>query len=990
MSPVDGVGSQARDISAILGGRGVTDSRTIHFGANESKEDRMRRIEEITKGNPNVKLDPEAFQKLMRGGDVDVTLSLESPDRRNLYIGAFASLAQLAGGMGGAAYNDALGSAVLDRNSGDGEYVAKHGNNYKMGLFGGASAQNGNIQVAENKPAIAPSDPIVADKINKNLELQAASIFNPVYEQERKILKTNVDENAQVYTDPLSVEGHKKNAPKVGIKDVNQLDVKNISAENAAALGVSHQELARLGLGRMDVGELVAGYGNDKKGTVQGINVTKASELSDSGVSLNLNDVIFLRAKQNGGPLSKPQRDAIAANFDPNGANGINATQLIDFKSKLAEVKRNSVRDFSRSVYASLNTDEKSIFLKNAGVKDESELAQKLKTSNPEELHRIFKFAEATNSEKTGLKSEGYIGRQHVMDSQKALSDRVETLQAGAANLTILAGNASKSKDGKIVITGNDGEKGNLSDLSHFYNGSFVNKHDDIDKIVADYRSKNGGKILGADGKFKPLAENNNEAFSAIVKEQHNQTLAVYKEANKGSEIKTFEDLAQKAGSGHINENVAKAIVFSSNEQIKVADILSGKNEGLKLSSAGSKIYPKNNDVLQKNLANIQTFAENNNANAEAIKTGSNVKAIKTGDAVSDQVSLTINGEEKTGSVGDQVGRIKTALGKENGNVSISAEAKANILDVLRKANPSDPAIADLEKTFRSIKDKASIVAQNAGAVGTAKAETGTGTTDTPDAKTTVAQVDQALKTPAAGKPKDDLLERFLDIGNKASSPEEEKGKSKIQEALDALSNKTSNIAKVYFQVADEILSRLNKEVAGSFDYGFGHGNGGRITNRIGGAGEQDKDAQGNTISNVTEVFQGGINTGNRTKAAFDTLTRYNKNREAEARDGSVSIREGVRRYNDNIEKYVAGSTSAEKSQIRGKYAMDFPLTEATKNEPAKYGQSTALKSPIEEQQAGATAIQATTNTPLTTTQQIGTIKDQLDKAKETTEVGRQ
>lgn len=1021
MSPVSGIGG-LNEVKAMLG-TGSVDSRSIHFGANESKEDRMRRIEEITKGNPNVKLSPEAFQKLMQGGDVDVTLNLDAPDRRNLFIGAFATLAQIGGSAGGAAYNKDLGEAVAGRVSGDAQFVAKHGNNYKMNLFGGAEAQTGRIEVGD--PVFDPTlsnDDITTDQIKKNLAVQASQPI--INKPQRGILNTDVHETAQVYEGELGVKGHDKNAPKVGIKNVRNLDVENISGEIARGLGISQADLKRFGLGKMNVGELVAGFGNDKKGTVQGINITKASELDNSGVSVNLNAVLFLMAKQNGRALSKDERKQITDQFNASGVDGvklngkgIDRNELVDFKSKLAEVKRESARDFTKMIFASLSPSEKLAFMEKAGVENEQALADKLKTSKPEELFKIYKLAEQTNLDKTGLKKDGYTGRQHVMDAQKSLSDRIQNLQGGAANLAILAGNSSKNADGSISITGNDGKKGNLSDLSHFYNGSFVTDPAKMAEVVVDYQNKNGALPNGiqlSDEEIKIIKESiknnkaNNKAldpelarkvdsaFQGIAKKQQDETAKVYNEAN-GTNL-SFQDIAKKAAGGEINSEVANAIEVASKEQEKIASVLSGNGGGLALSSAGANIYARNNNVLQENLGNITAFTAHNLTNAEAIR---NRNSEQVGGAVNNEVTLTIGNEKTTEPVAIQAAKLTKAI--ENGSIAaMSPTDKKALITVLENAQaavttPStsseskaevgkqDPIVAQAIEKLKNLASPTDIATQNQAtitknignvntfldgngnqtesqlqkakeAIKKIKEDIGSATPENQElfkkletrlgaivAQTNAGAVGAAKTTQAP--PSDPLLAQFSNIGKSLPPAEKPKDDSSLKKVLEELAKAGNEIASILFGVADQILDRLNKEAAGSFDYGFGHQNGGRITKKIGGAEDQDKDSNGN--SNVSsQAFQDGFKTGERTKAAFDVLAQYKANREAEARDGSVSIREGVRRYNDNISKYIAGSTPTDQAETIKKHAINYSMTSDTKIEPTKHGQRDDLAVP--------------------------------------------
>lgn len=1148
MADISGVSSGANSLQSILQGRGNTDSRIIHFGANESKEDRMRRIEEITKGNPNVKLDPKAFQDLMKGGDVDVTLNLQAPDRRNLYIGAFASLAQLAGGMGGAAYNDALGSAVLNRVSGDAEYVTKHGNNYKMGLFGGANAQDGTIQVAAAKPREI-INPLVnnenidtQNQVKRLLELQASNITNPLLEQEKDELRTSILRKAQKYSN-LSFQEHinKTQDSSVGLSDVHGFEKNNNPYASLLNLG----NLEKLGF-KTSEAQILAGAANAKTGVVQGINVSKESELSGNTTSLNLEAVLYLQAKAKGSALNGKEIASITKDFNANGTANLvggkfNVTQesVDQLRSKVAGAKVEAVKDFTTGIFSSLDTEGKAKFLSKLTGKSEEDLkklssgeldnlfSKELNGGNAK-LFKVFKASEDVYNKNTdGAKIDGLIGRQHILGVQKLVNDRLENLQAASANLTILAGNKPELSAGKS--------------LSNFYNGEFVGD-DKKASLIAEYEKRNG-----------PIKAT--DKWSFMVNKQQEATAKIYNEAN-GTNLK-FEDIATKAVKGELGKEAAQTLRFASREEEKIAGTINGTNSSLSLSKIGANVYGKNNNALGENLKNLSGVIAQNRSNADIIGNGTNIRTIKTGDALTDKVSLTINGTESKGTVAEQAKKVQDALtsgtsvskssqdavlktlsenlSSQTGGKATSTEiqgflsglkegsdVKKQVDDFLAKKGitSAPPALkanfeaaaslgvqfnisskdlsvqntttanikkvndflsragnntetqvgkarnevgkikADLEGQVESLlrqslpaaevdkikaggkllsdetvkKIEASVpveqlaklkgnitefntlntrlnsitIVSNANAAAQAQASQSNGG----NAARQVAGAQGALNNPQnqpaqqsaptkeqgseaakpvaqisgltgqgaegkanpqngaaqAGQGKDDLLDRFLDIGPKAKAPDqlkevksllseglstesisritglnagdidkvkgEEDRKNLFKMASEGIAKLSNEVAGTMFRVVDQILSRLNKEAAGGFEYGFGHGNGGRITSKIGGAADQDKDEQGNTLISQ-KSFQNGMEVGNRTKSGFELLTVYNKTREAEARAGSVSVEEGLKRYNANIEKYIESTKPADAADIRSKYRVE--VSDATAAEGKKY-----------------------------------------------------
>ena len=732
--------SGVKGVSGIFESKGVADSRTIHFGANESREDRIKRLQEITQGNPNIKLDADAFNKIIKGGnEVDVRLDLEAPDRRNLYIGAFASLAQLAGGLGGAAYNDALGDAVTNRLGGDDAFIKKHGDNYKLGLLGGATAQKGNITVSEG-PSVAPPS-----TSNENIDVTAANQkllaaqVSPIQKEEprRKLLKTGELNLAQRYGEGLSRISHAFNgaADAVKLGDPQEKDVDEISKGYAVKhnLGADGK-----GLGfQLKAGELLAAKGSVEGKTVQGINVSKAQELTGAGATLSLDDILYLQAKQKGKALTRAENNDIQKTFNTKGVDaalaGVDSKAIKEFKGNLAAAKRDAGTDSAISVFIGLSTNEKVDLLKKIGATQaeidkatsgtdplkkienlDALFGSKLDAANKEaqnsttpkggeRLSQIFREAEVVYKEKTGgAKTDGLIGRQHVLGSQKIDNDRLATLQTAAANLTILAGNSSKDSKGNISITDNRGEKKALTteNLATLHNGVFVSDPVQQQKIADEYNKVNNF------GEGDPRRKD----FKGIVAEEQAKTLAVFNGAN-GSNIGSFAELANNAAAGKLNNEVANTIDFSTNVSKGIINSLglnatkdtatgsSSSSSPLKLSDAGSSIYTSSNFNFTANLVASSFLGKQNTENANAIRTGSNFSTTTT---TSDQVDLTIGkGDTATttkGTVEEVAKKLETDVRTKG--VAVDPKSLQGVVTVLQenlKAQKAQGTITDAE-----------------------------------------------------------------------------------------------------------------------------------------------------------------------------------------------------------------------------------------------------------------------------------------------------
>lgn len=1020
MSPVGGVS----EIKALLG-VGSTDSRAIHFGANESKEDRMRRIEEITKGNPNVKLSPEAFQKLMQGGEVDVTLNLDAPERRNLFIGAFATLAQMGGAAGGAAYNKDLGDAVTSRVSGDAQFVAKHGNNYKMNLFGGAEAQTGSIQVGD--PVFDPTlsnDDITTDKIKENNAVAATNMTKTV------------------------------NKPN----------------DTPMALAIQARFLAKFGYKEQEM----SGKGDSTQDRTKGNAITRSmfnGEYGKSAVDQGRKGVI-----------------ASIHVYGKNGENYLNGDDLkgsFDKLGKDGKVIKTSPEGEARLIKQVTDTRKKAVqeYLQlglSSGVINQDDL-------NGKDLIDQFKTLEgklkATYGDESKTVLDGFLGDHHIMAMQRAISDKLQYNQGAAYAINMVFNNQSGASIGTFTpTTKKDGEAnsapagmltidqkraalefmGGGKNLSNLSNDDVEKKFKEFENRVRDKDpSISGQAITALDGVTRAQKDllfgkggENNKITGGLfgtahgIYATHNTFLAQnimstglvdpsqfkgeLKKAlgsaklvdnlvagpNKGTSFDdqiqklkdrllspaqattqisdqvslkidgketSLTDLVAAVNSGKVSfsdSNRTEALKVLQKAQEQVTSSTNPKAEGkttdlekaIEALSKESSVSGQNQVTIAKNIGNVNTFLDGNGNH-----TGSQLKKAE------DAIKVI---ESQMGSASPENKTAFEALKARLGAIVPQTNAEAVVAAKAAQAPPSDPLLAQFSNV-RKAGTEAGVDPKVKKMLSEGASTEAIATALKMDVKVVEAEkekLDTSIKKMLGEGFSPDFISKVTGVSDKYVEKLKDESTPIGKKILEALPELSTKIAAGFFDLADQILNRLNKEAAGSFEYGFGHGNGGRITSKIGGAADQDKNAEGN-INVSSQAFETGLKAGNGLKSGFDLIKQYGKNRELEANEDKISVREGVRRYNDKIEKYVAGSTPAEKSQIRGKYEMDFPLTDATKNEPAKYGQSTALKSPIEEQQAGATAVQATTNTPLTTPQQVGAIKAELDKVQKPSEV---
>ncbi|MFN8671535.1 MAG: hypothetical protein U0457_05535 [Candidatus Sericytochromatia bacterium] len=753
MSGVNSIKS-FNDVSALLNNTGgVADSRKITFGANESRQDRLRRLEEITQGNPNIKLDAEAFNKIMKGGnDVTVDIQLKSPERRNLFIGAAAALLQISGAAHGAAYNDALGSAITNRLQGDVDFVKKYGNNYKLNPFGGATAQEGAIKVTENEQ-VNNENLDIKNNIQSNNAIQASNItkVNPVVEEQREYLKSEGRKKTVNYSSlSRNNEARILNRSDVVGNGSSQDAINNkIESQYAGLFGVN---VGQLGLQGSKDGVTF----DDKQagrtkgsGTVYSIDVRHASDLTANGnkntsVSLNEKNLrtllqnagVDLSTKENQAKFLKVQANATAGDlinlFGLKGEQAQGLRNAVDaLRSGVSAAKRAAASDFSSTIFLSLNTDQKVEFLKglkgganNSGQRLVSDKAieDALQSGNPSQalnnlfadtlksandqavkgntnaLFNIFKESEGVYNRSTnGAKIDGLIGRQHVVGGQFNLNNRLYDLQGSAATLSILGGNISKGKDGKTNITDSAGVTKELTsdNLGLLYNGKFVTDVDEQKEIARQFNDRTGG----------------NKTFAEIVQAQQAATVATYNEANPGAKVGSFSELVERASKGGdaTNKSIANAIRFASNEQesilASIGKPVSGSNNNtgsrLNLTTAGSNIYTSQNNAFQESIAQSSALLSQNRGNADIIEKGGPARTIQSGETTTttDQVKLNLGGKETTGSVGNQIDALKKFLDKGN---FVSSEQQGQLLDVFKKAGATEEQLAGLSAAFDS------------------------------------------------------------------------------------------------------------------------------------------------------------------------------------------------------------------------------------------------------------------------------------------------
>ncbi|MEK7431831.1 MAG: hypothetical protein AABZ74_01760 [Cyanobacteriota bacterium] len=391
--------SGVKGVSGIFESKGVADSRTIHFGANESREDRIKRLQEITQGNPNIKLDADAFNKIIKGGnEVDVRLDLEAPDRRNLYIGAFASLAQLAGGLGGAAYNDALGSAVTNRLGGDDAFVKKHGDNYKLGLLGGATAQKGNISVTEGPNASAPPTTAVPEDISvgiaKRNEAQAVNATTQTTKPGNRSTKVDAGTLAKFF----EIYGYQQQE----------------NASNSTKDGQKGNEIARSILNNQ------YGKGNVDQGGIK--------RKGEEGVIAAI--YVYGKDKKNGNEVNYLTGDDLKGNG----------------KTKKQNAETVAARKTAAKDYLQLGVT--------AGLLSQAEVDGLGK--DPVKLKNKFKELEGKlnakyngndDTKKTLL--DGFLGDHHISTIQKAINDNLEFNQGGAVAINAAANGTQATTDQK-------------------------------------------------------------------------------------------------------------------------------------------------------------------------------------------------------------------------------------------------------------------------------------------------------------------------------------------------------------------------------------------------------------------------------------------------------------------------------------------------------------------------------------------------------------
>jgi len=198
---VDAVGSSASRISDFYqtsktGTKSVNDK--VSFSISGTAEEKLSKIGQITRNNPNFRLTSEAYAAIMNNDNVNVTVQEYSPQRRNLFVGLASLAAQIAIGVGGGAASGKLGNIATNRMAQDVEWMGKHPNS-KLNVFGGADFIGGQIFVE-------PSN----KKVERRLE---ELLFTPVQKKptdvkigEGFVSVEQTTSNAKKVSEPLSVD----------------------------------------------------------------------------------------------------------------------------------------------------------------------------------------------------------------------------------------------------------------------------------------------------------------------------------------------------------------------------------------------------------------------------------------------------------------------------------------------------------------------------------------------------------------------------------------------------------------------------------------------------------------------------------------------------------------------------------------------------------------------------------------------------------------
>lgn len=551
-------------------------------------QDRMDKLNEMTGNNPNMKMSKEAFDAIASGKDVSVKIDNFAPERRNLFIGGLAAIAQVIGGLMGAAYTKELGDAVSGRVGGDNEFITKHGNNFTLNPFGGAEVQGGQINVSpvdREKPILANED-VSTKIINANIiKAGATSEKRESKIDEFKDAKKYEHLSGYMHRGGLDISGGKGTIEKNFIDEFkDRYGVENFHFGDANSKlfktgTVSRTESADAKLDFLTLAQ--------KAGL---INEDQLNEAKKGGKSLQK---VFLQAE---GALEK-----LTGNKIDQMLGGQHVTNLqFALNAKIKELGA-SATQIGDLVNGRINVDK-------LDTKGQELLAKTLKLYNEANGGSL-----TMDQFKAQLKSGNLTGLESTLGTIKGkIDDITSTIKTTAGGLygkhnAALAETLGTDVTGKDV-TGTDKEGRSI--------GKFKTQ---VNDVIAHIQEKlNGGNVSTTVGEGAPTTTGSLGAQAKVLNDAFAGGKSLSSE-DKGKVLNTFGNVlaGQLAANGVINKETGKA--FTGDEALKLAQAFAtaspDKQKEMIEANPTLKAAIAASPTLQANLTAVGTLANTINTN---------------------------------------------------------------------------------------------------------------------------------------------------------------------------------------------------------------------------------------------------------------------------------------------------------------------------------------------------------------------------------------
>lgn len=623
-------------------GQSITSEMTVGMRGSDSLESKLDTLREITGNDPFAKLSPQAFNALASGKDVQLQIQQTAPERRNLFIGAFVTALQLMGGAGGAAYSDELGAYMKDRAAKDADFVTRHGNDYKMNLFGGAEARETYITatVLDSSPA---TNPVIEREMAKRNDDKIVTDANKaaILEAQRAAAKEGTAEST-----PMSVGETAGFNSKFGFNEQNQV------GKTQGGNGTGTQQAGIMlsqtyGPNAVDLGnkdrKTVASiyvYGKDSKGNV--IDYLNGDDLKGNGKSTN---------------------------------------------AATLEARRQAVKDYL-ALGASI------------GLVSQDQI--KAAGNDSKKLIALFQNVESQLKTKykdfSGTVKDGFLGDHHITAMQKAISDRIQYNQGGAFAINAIVNAAANPNNPKFAK-----DVANLTPEQKKAALEFFQKADpqafskmfgaDIAKSMQSMMLGKSGSVPNVDNMFNTLKNSVTSNYSGLsgavgkIDEANKAIKNTIVNTAKGMYVKNNDILAQNLNS-----------VGSTSVDKKMSELVSSNKKSSTLGTTGGTSFSQQIGDLQGFISRLQTgTAKSSTSTSQMSFEGKSGDIATVANAMSDRVN-SFGGKKliDEASINPFISSLKEQL-TASGITSVNGKAVTELNDSDIKELLKDPKSVKLE-----------------------------------------------------------------------------------------------------------------------------------------------------------------------------------------------------------------------------------------------------------------------------------------------------